>query len=80
MTALSGTSSDNSGATSVNGAKAYAKAHEKELKDIPTVCIGLDTFRDLEYIAVYDRDLSGTLQHDWGAKYLIKNAAANCPL
>jgi len=62
----------------LRGAKAYAKAHEKELKDIPTVVIGLDTFRDLEYIAVYDRDLSGTLQHDWGAKYLVKNAAANC--
>ncbi|MBR3149783.1 MAG: M28 family peptidase [Eubacterium sp.] len=62
----------------LRGAKAYAKAHEKELKDIPTVAIGLDTFRDLEYIAVYDRDLSGTLQHDWGAKYLVKNAAANC--
>ena len=62
----------------LRGAKAYAKAHEQELKDIPTVCIGLDTFRDLEFIAVYDRDLSGTLQHDWGAKYLIKNAAANC--
>ena len=62
----------------LRGAKAYAKAHEKELKEIPTVVIGLDTFRDLEFMAVYDRDLSGTLQHDWGAKYLIKNAAANC--
>ena len=29
-------------------------------------------------MAVYDRDLSGTLQHHWGAKYLIKDAAANC--
>ena len=62
----------------LRGAKAYAKAHEKELKDIPTICIGLDTFRDLEYMAVYDRDLSGTLQHDWGVKNLVKNAAANC--
>jgi hypothetical protein len=62
----------------LRGAKAYAKVHEKELKEIPTVVIGLDTFRDLEYIAVYDRDLSGTLQHDWGAKYLVKNAAENC--
>ena len=62
----------------LRGAKAYAKAHEKEMKEIPTVVIGLDTFRDLEYIAVYDRDLSGTLQHDWGAKYLVKNAAENC--
>ena len=62
----------------LRGAKAYAKRHEKELKDIPTAVIGLDTFRDLEDMAVYDRDLSGTLQHDWGVKNLVKNAAANC--
>lgn len=62
----------------LRGAKAYVKAHEEELKEIPTVVIGIDTFRDLEDMAVYDRDLSGTVQHDWGAKYLVKNAAANC--
>ncbi len=62
----------------LRGAKAYVKAHEQELKEIPTVVIGIDTFRDLEDMAVYDRDLSGTVQHDWGAKYLVKNAAANC--
>lgn len=62
----------------LRGAKAYVKAHEKELKDLPTVVVALDTFRDLEDMAVYDRDLSGTVQHDWGAKHLVKNAAANC--
>lgn len=62
----------------LRGAKAYAKAHEEELKEIPTAVVALDTFRDLEDMAVYDRDLSGTLQHDWGVKHLVKNAAANC--
>lgn len=62
----------------LRGAKAYVKAHEKELKDLPTVVVALDTFRDLEDMAVYDRDLSGTVQHDWGVKNLVKNAAANC--
>lgn len=62
----------------LRGAKAYARRHEKELKEIPTTVIALDTFRDLEDMAIYDRDLSGTLQHDWGAKHLIKNAAKNC--
>ncbi len=62
----------------LRGAKAYVRDHEKELKKIPTVAIGIDTFRDLEDMAVYDRDLSGTVRHDWGAKNLIKNAAANC--
>ena len=62
----------------LRGSKAYAKRHEQEMKDIPTCVVALDTFRDLEYMAVYDRDLSGTLQHHWGAKHLVKNAAANC--
>ena len=50
----------------LRGAKAYAKAHEKELKEIPTAVVALDTFRDLETMAVYDRDLSGTLKHHRG--------------
>ena len=62
----------------LRGAKAYAKAHEQELKDLPTAVIAIDTFRDLEDMAVYDRDLSGTVQHDYGVKHLVKNAAANC--
>ena len=62
----------------LRGAKAYAKAHESELKDIETCVIGLDTFRDLDTIAVYDRDLSGTVKHHWGAKNLVKNAGNNC--
>jgi len=62
----------------LRGAKAYAKAHEQELKDLPTAVIAIDTFRDLEDMAVYDRDLSGTVQHDWGVKHLVQNAAKNC--
>lgn len=62
----------------LRGAKAYAKAHESELKEIETCVIGLDTFRDLDTIAVYDRDLSGTVKHHWGAKHLVKNAGKNC--
>lgn len=62
----------------LRGAKAYAKAHEQELKDIPTAVVAIDTFRDLETMAVYDRDLSGTLQHHKGVKELMHDASANC--
>ncbi len=62
----------------LRGAKAYVKAHEKELKEVETCVVGADTFRDLETMAVYDRDLSGTLQHHWGAKHLVQNAGKNC--
>ena len=62
----------------LRGAKAFAKAHREEYEDVPTIVVALDTFRDLEDMAVYDRDLSGTLQHDWQVKQLLKEAALNC--
>ena len=62
----------------LRGSKAYAKAHEKELKEIPTCVVALDTFRDLETMAGYHRDLSGTLQHHEGTKVLVHDACANC--
>lgn len=62
----------------LRGAKAYAKAHEKELKEIETVVVACDTMRDLKDMAVYDRDLSGTLKHDKQVKALVKEAALNC--
>ena len=62
----------------LRGAKAFAKAHKAEYEDVPTIVVALDTFRDLEDMAVYDRDLSGTLRHDAQVKLLLKNAALNC--
>lgn len=62
----------------LRGAKNYAETHEKELKEIETVVIACDTMRDLKDMAVYDRDLSGTLKHDKQAKELVKRAAKNC--
>lgn len=62
----------------LRGAKAYVKAHAEELHQIPTAVVAMDTFRDMKDMAVYDRDLSGTLQHDLGVKQLMKQAAANC--
>ena len=62
----------------LRGAKAYAKAHKDELKDIETVVVACDTMRDLKDMAVYDRDLSGTLKHDKQVKELVKKAALNC--
>ena len=66
----------------LRGAKAYIEAHREELKDpdVDTVVIALDTFRDLKDMAVYDRDRSGTVQHDKRVKELVKQAALNCGL
>lgn len=64
----------------LRGAKAFAKAHKDELTEIETVVIALDTFRDTETLAIYDRDLSGTLRHDSQVKEMVKKAGANCGL
>ncbi|MCC8023480.1 MAG: M20/M25/M40 family metallo-hydrolase, partial [Clostridiales bacterium] len=62
----------------LRGAKAYAEKHLDELKAVDTCVIGIDTFRDLDDMAVYDRDMSGTVKHHAGARELMKEAAANC--
>ncbi|MDR0884637.1 MAG: M20/M25/M40 family metallo-hydrolase [Oscillospiraceae bacterium] len=66
----------------LRGAKAFVEQHGEELRDpnIDTVVIALDTFRDLKDMAVYDRDRSGTVQHDKRVKELVKEAAAHCGL
>jgi len=50
----------------LRGAKAYIRRHKEELLDpnVLTAAIGLDTFRDLKDIAIYNRDMSGTVKHD----------------
>lgn len=62
----------------LRGAKAYVKKHSEELHSIKTYVVALDTFRDLKDIAVYDRDLSGTLKHDLKVKTLVREAGENC--
>ena len=64
----------------LRGSKAYNELHYDELhnENIETCVIALDTFRDLSDMAIYDRDLSGTVQHDLATKEMLKEAAANC--
>ena len=64
----------------LRGAKAFMKAHGAELKDVPTVFIGLETFRDYEDIAIYQRDMTGTVKMDSGACTLMKKAGLEAGL
>jgi hypothetical protein len=59
----------------LRGAIAYAKRHREELTRTPSLYVALDTFRDLEHMAVYDRDRNGTLRHDPDAARLLGDAA-----
>ncbi len=58
----------------LRGSRAYIKRHMDELKEIPTVFIGLETFRDYESMAVYARDMTGTVKMDARACALVKKA------
>lgn len=60
----------------LRGARAWAKAHKDEIKNsgIETVFVGADTLTDLEDLCVYNRDMTGTLQHDPQLSKLVKEA------
>ncbi|NLX93790.1 MAG: M20/M25/M40 family metallo-hydrolase [Clostridiales bacterium] len=60
----------------LRGAKAYSKRHLKECQEIETVFCNSDTLKDLDFIAIYDRDLSSTVQNDKRVCALIKQAGA----
>ena len=62
----------------LRGAKAFAAAHPDFANDVETIFITLDTMRDLDHFAVYNRDLNGTVAHDPAVCKLVKNAGAAC--
>lgn len=64
----------------LRGAKAYAKAHKQECKDVETVFIGADTLRDYEFIAIYNRDMTYTVKADPRVCALLKKASETAGL
>ena len=44
----------------LRGAVAYAKKHQKELQDVETVYIAMDTMREIEQLQVYTSGCTGT--------------------
>lgn len=64
----------------LRGAKAWAKAHGAQIKaeNFETIFIGLETLRDYEHLAIYTRDLTGTVAHDKDAVALLDRASAAC--
>jgi hypothetical protein len=60
----------------LRGAKVYVERHAKDWKDVETIALALDTFRDLEHFTIYSRDLNGTVAHDPAVCRLLKEAGA----
>jgi len=68
------TGSEESG---LRGAKAYAKKHQKELQEIETVFISMDTMREIEQLMVYTRGCTGTIHNSEAVGDLLHEAGKN---
>lgn len=55
----------------LRGAKAFAKKNNKELKEVPTLFVALETLRETDHLAVYTRDNTGTVRNDESAAELL---------
>lgn len=61
----------------LRGAKAYAKAHKDMLGEAcDTVFVGFDTIRELEFMKIYEKDMTGVVKNDRKVAELIQKAAA----
>ncbi|MDD6021898.1 MAG: M28 family peptidase [Oscillospiraceae bacterium] len=56
----------------LRGAHAYTKRHRKELNEIPSVFFGMDTLTDFDDMAIYYRDMTGTVRNDQRVCDLMK--------
>lgn len=60
----------------LRGAKAFAKAHAKQIKDsgVESCFIAVDTVRDYDTFSIYNRDMSGLTRDDPRIAALVKEA------
>ena len=56
----------------LRGSRNYIKRHMDELKEIPTIFVGLETFRDYDSMAICARDMTGTVKMDRRVCSLVK--------
>ena len=61
----------------LRGAKAFAKKHKQEFKDIETVVITLDTMREIEQLQIYTRGCTGTVKDSEAVGDLLFEAGRN---
>ncbi len=59
----------------LRGTKDFVKKHGNEFKDVETVFIALDTLRDYDFMAIYNKDMTGTVKNDAEACKLLQEGA-----
>lgn len=63
----------------LRGSKAWAKAHADEMKadGVETVFVAFDTIREIDFMAIYDKDMTGMVKNDKRVAALLQKAAKN---
>lgn len=64
----------------LRGAHAYIKRHKKELEETTTVFFGMDTLTDFDDMAIYIRDMTGTVLNDERVCALMKAGSTGAGL
>ena len=59
----------------LRGSKYFAETHGKEFSDVETVFVSIDTLRDYDFMAIYNKDMTGLVANDPDACKLIKEGA-----
>lgn len=63
----------------LRGAKAFFRDHPEYKDDgVETVYVGFDTFRDEEFMTIYEKDLNGLVKNDPRVCKLVQKAALEC--
>ncbi|MDR3294167.1 MAG: Zn-dependent exopeptidase M28 [Clostridiales bacterium] len=57
----------------LRGAKAFAKAHKEEYKDVETIVLCMETLREMDHFSLYTRDLNGIVKTDPDVAALVKD-------
>ncbi len=64
----------------LRGTKAFMKAHAEEYKnekDVQTIFVAFDTIRESDFMAIYDKDMTGVVKNDERVAKLLQTAAKN---
>ena len=59
----------------LRGAKAFCENYSKEFSDVETVFVAIDTVHDFDFLAIYNKDMTGTVTNSAEACKLVKEGA-----
>ena len=59
----------------LRGAMDWTIRHKEELDKVPTAVIAFDTLRDMDFLTIYDRDMTNLVKNDLDCSKLLDKAA-----